>query len=151
MTIPTKSYSNYGISFKYPYQWGVSISTQDGQKLIFVNKLNDYNQDQPQAIVSVSTNPTGMSDAQSIQEIKSATYPSGFKILSKSTYTLNGNSAYGLIFTINNKEIYPEIMEDQEVNIAKNGKTYTIDCISTVTDFNSEKPIFNMILNSIKI
>ncbi|MGB7969813.1 MAG: Ig-like domain-containing protein [Methanobacterium sp.] len=151
VTIPTKSYSNYGISFKYPYQWGVSVSTQDGQKLIFVNKLNDYNQDQPQAIVSVSTNPTGMSDAQSIQEIKSATYPSGFKILSKSTYTLNGNSAYGLIFTINNKEIYPEIMEDQEVNIAKNGKTYTIDCISTVTDFNSEKPIFNMILNSIKI
>ena len=42
-------------------------------------------------------------------------------------------------------------MEYQEVNIAKNGKTYTMDCIATVTDFNSEKTIFDMIINSIKI
>ena len=53
--------------------------------------------------------------------------------------------------SINNKDIYTEIMEDQEVNISKNGKTYTMDCIATVKDFNTEKSNFDMILKSIKI
>ena len=84
------------------------------------------------------------------QPIYNAEYPSGFKIISKQTYTLNGNKVYGIVFIIKDKH-YPQIMENQEINIVKNHKTYTIDYIATLKDFNNQKINFNIITKSLKI
>ena len=70
--------------------------------------MSDSNPDQPQFQAAICTNPPGMSDAQALQGIENCIFPSGFKVLSKSTYTLNGTSAYGIIYTINNKDYTPK-------------------------------------------
>jgi hypothetical protein len=86
-----------------------------------------------------------MTDQDAIDSIYDVDFPSGFKIISKQTYTLNGNKVYGMVFTINNKKYYPEVMEYQELNIVKNHNIYTIDYIAPLKVFNSQKITFNII------
>ena len=145
----TKTYSANGISFNYPSKWMVDTDTQDGAKYIF--GMSGYNQDSPQFQVEICPNPPGMTDQEAIDSMYSVEFPSGFKIISKQTYTLNGNKVYGMIFTINNKKYYPETIVDQELNILKNHKIYTIDYIATLKEFNNEKIDFSIITKSLKI
>ena len=144
----TKTYSANGISFKYPSKWSIDTDMQDGIKLIF--GMGGYRQDSPQFQVEIAPNPKGMTDQEAIEAIYNAEYPSGFKIISRQMYTLNGNKVYGMVFIIKDK-YYPQIMENQEINIVKNHKTYTIDYIATLKDFNNQKINFNIITKSLKI
>jgi hypothetical protein len=145
----TKTYSANGISFNYPSKWIIDTDTQDGAKYIF--GMSGYSQDSPQFQVEICPNPPGMTDQEAIDSMYSVEFPSGFKIISKQTYTLNSNKVYGMVFTINNKKYYSETMEDQELNILKNHKIYTIDYIAPLKDFNNEKIIFNIISKSLII
>ncbi len=144
----TKTYSANGISFNYPSKWIIDTETQDG--IEFIDGMSGYNQDSPQFQVEICPNPHDMTDQDAIESIYNTEFPSGFKIISKQISTLNGNKAYGMVLIINDKH-YTETMENQEINIVKNHKTYTIDYIATLKDFNNEKINFNVITKSLKI
>ena len=111
----------------------------------------DLGQDAPQAMIQILPNPTGMSDAEAMHLIVTSSYPSGFKALSKKMITLNGIRACDALFIINNKQMYPETIESQEIDIVKNNKTYSLYLTATPKDFNSAKNNFDIIISSFKL
>ena len=145
----TRTYSANGISFNYPSNWHVGTDFQDENICIY--GMKGYDQDSPQFQLEIMPNPKGMTDQDAIQSIYNVEFPSGFKILSKHTYTLNGNKVYEMLYTINNKKYYPAIMKNKEINIIKNHKTYIMDFIATLKNYDKEKIDFNIIANSLKI
>ena len=149
--VTTKTVSAYGVTFNYPATWITETQTQDGTTLIFVLNPKDISQNPPEAIMQIMPNPSGMSDAEAMHLIETSTYPSGIKVLAKKMITLNGVQAYDTLFTINNKELYTEKMENQEIDIVKNNKTYSLDLIAPVNEFNSVKTNFDIIISSLKI
>jgi hypothetical protein len=149
--INTKTITAYGVTFNYPATWITETQTRDGTNLIFALNPKNVGQNAPQAIMQIIPNPSGMSDAEAMQLIQTSTYPSGFKVLVKKMITLNGVKAYDTIFTINNKGMYTEIMENQEIDIVKNNKTYSLVLIAPAKDFNSVKTNFDIIISSLKI
>ena len=149
--VTTKTVTAYGVTFNYPATWITETQTQDGTNLIFALNPNDVGQNAPQAIMQIMSNPSGMSDAEAMYLIDRTTYPSGFKVLSKKLVILNGVQAYDTLFTINNKKFYTETMENQEIDIVKNNKTYTLDLIAPVKDFSNVKTDFDIIISSLKI
>ena len=149
--VTTKSISAYGVTFNYPATWVTEKEIQDGIDLIFSMNPNDFGPNAPQVNMQIMPNPAGMSDAEALQLIKSSTFPSGFKVLGKKMITINGTPAFEAVFTINDKQMYPGIMETQEIDIVKNHKTYSLDFIAPVKEFNGAKTNFDIIINSFKI
>jgi methionine-rich copper-binding protein CopC len=149
--VTTKTVTAYGVTFNYPATWVTEKQTQDGTNLIFVLNPKEIGQNAPQAIMQIMSNPSGMSDAEAMYLIETSTYPTGFKVLSKKMITLNGIRAYDTLYTINNKDMYTETMENQEIDIVKNNKTYSLDLIAPVKEFNSVKTNFDIIISSLKI
>jgi hypothetical protein len=149
--VTTKTVSAYGITFNYPATWITETQTQDGTNLIFALNPKEIGENAPQAIMQIMPNPSGMSDAEAMYLIETSTYPSGFKVLAKKMITLNGVQAYDTLFTINNKDMYSEAMENQEIDIVKNNKTYSLDLIAPVNEFNSVKTNFDIIISSLKL
>ena len=101
--------------------------------------------------MQIMSNPSGMTDAEAMYLIETSTYPSGFKVLSKKIVTLNGVQAFDTLYTINNKDMYTETMENQEIDIVKNNKTYSLDVIAPLKEFNSVKTNFDIIISSLKL
>jgi hypothetical protein len=149
--VTTKTVSAYGVTFNYPATWITETQTQDGTNLIFALNPKEIGENAPQAIMQIMPNPSGMSDAEAMYLIETSTYPSGFKVLAKKMITLNGVQAYDTLFTINNKDMYSEAMENQEIDIVKNNKTYSLDLIAPVNEFNSVKTNFDIIISSLKL
>jgi hypothetical protein len=149
--VNTKTMTSNGVSFNYSSIWSTSLQTQGSTKIIFIYSQNYKTGFVPQAIISVMPNPYGMTDEEAMDSIKSATFPSGVKILSKKLITLNGIKAYDTVYTVNNLNMYPEIVENEEFDFVKNNKTYVLDCIVGVKNFKTEKSNFDIIINSLKI
>ena len=144
-----KNYSASGVSFNYPANWYVNTDNHDGIKFVFGTK--NFSQLSPQFQLEIVANPKDISDQMAIDGMYSANFPTGFKVISKHIYTLNGNRVYGLVYTINNKKYYPVIMETKEINIVKNHKIYTMDFTAPQKTFAYEKNDFNIIAQSLKI
>ena len=149
--VNTKAMTSNGISFNYSSSWGTSSQTQGSTKIIFVYSQSYKTGFVPQVIISAMPVPSGMTDEQAMESIKSATYPSGVKILSKKLITLNGLKGYDTLYTVNNLGMYPEIVENEEFDFVKNNKTYVLDCIASVKNFKTEESNFDIIINSLKI
>ena len=47
--------------------------------------------------------------------------------------------------------MYPETIENQEIDIVKNNKTYTLYLTATPKDFNTAKNNFDVIISSFKL
>ncbi len=148
--IATGTFSNYNATFNYPATWTVLSQPQDGTNLIFIS-TTDYSPTAPQGVLAISPGPGGMTDAELLQLVANSQYPSGFTVLSKKMVTLNGNSAFDILFTINNKQEYPVTMETQEIDIVKNGVVYSLDLTATPKEFSSVKTDFDIIISSLKI
>lgn len=145
----TKIYSANGVNFKYPSTYYIFTDSGDGAN--YITGVKGYATTSPSFQVSIIPNPRYMSDQDAINSIYDIEFPSGYKIISKQTYTLNGNKAYGMFYTINNKKEYPVIMETKEIQIVKNHKTYILDFTTTQKSFKNELIDFNVILQSFKI
>lgn len=145
----TRSYSAYGVSFNYPSTWYLNTDSENGIKLVY--GIKGFNLDSPQFQLEISTNPKDMSDQDAVEAIYNTEFPSDIKLISRQTYTLNGNKVYGLVYTINNKKYYPVVMETKEINIIKNHKTYTMDFTAPLKTFDNSRIDFNIIAQSLKI
>jgi Bacterial Ig-like domain len=149
--VTTKSISVYGVTFNYPATWVTQQDVQDGADLIFAMNPNEFGPNAPQVNMQIMSNPAGMSDAEALGLIKDSPFPSGFKVLAKKMITFNGTPAFETVFTINNKQMYPGIMQTLEIDIVKNHKTYSLDFIAPIKEFNSAKTTFDIIINSFRI
>ncbi len=149
--VSTNTVSDYGVTFNYPATWLTQTQTQEGGNLIFAFNPQDMSPVSPIVIVSIQTNPSGMTNAQLMALIKNSPAQNGFKVLSGKIVTLNGMQAYDTVYLISNKKYYPETMEDQVITIVKNNKTYSLDLTATPKDFSSVKIDFNIIVSSFKI
>ncbi len=145
---PIKTYSANGVSFNYPSTYDVFVDSVDGSK--YISGIGGYSQISAGFQLSINPNPRGMTDQDAIDSINNVEFPSGFKIVSKQTYTLNGCKVYGMIYTINNKKYYPVTMETKMMNIVKNHKTYTMELTAPLKTFANEKIDFNIISQSFK-
>lgn len=145
---PIKTYSGNGVTFNYPASWNVGFDYQNGVNYIYGTKY--FSSISPQFQLQIERNPSGLSDQNTLESIIFAEYPSGFKVISRQMYTLNGNKVYGLIYTMNTK-YYPVVMETKEINIVKNHKIYTMDLTAPQKTFANQKIDFNIIAQSLKI
>ena len=148
--VNTKVYSANGVSFNYPANWYVDTNTEDGMKSIFVSNLNDINHEPSVFQVSIYPN-IGMTDQEAFEAIQHIIYPSGYNVISKRILTLNGIKAYETIYTINNPNIFTEIMKSQQILLVKNNNTYSIDFLATLKEFDAQKLNLDIMLNSFKI
>ena len=148
--VNTKVYSANGVSFNYPANWYVDTNTEDGMKSIFVSNLNDINHEPSVFQVSIYPN-IGMTDQEAFEAIQHIIYPSDYKVISKRILTLNGIKAYETIYTINNPNIFTEIMKSQQILLVKNNNTYSIDFLATLKEFDAQKLNLDIILNNFKI
>ena len=146
-----KTYSGHGVSFNYPVNWEVESYPQDGSELLLVNDIYSPSQEAPSFQIDIVPNTAGVSDKESFDSFVSSPNPPGYKIISKSTLTLNGNKAFENTYTINDKNIYNQIMEDQQIYLIKNHKLYILDFIAPYKTFGNEKGTFTTFLNGFKI
>ena len=151
--ILTKTYSGHGVTFKYPSNWDLQTDSQDGSIFITVSNITGYSDpnDAPTFAIQICPNPADMTDQEAIDSIKNMEYPSGYTIISKSTLTINGTTAYENTLLIDDLIHFSETMEDQQINLVKNKNTYFMDFIATKNNYNTLKTYFDIILNSLKI
>ena len=148
--VNTKVYSANGVSFNYPANWYVDTNTEDGMKSIFVSNLNDINHGLSVFQVSIYPN-IGMTDQEAFEAIQHIIYPSGYNVISKRILTLNGIKAYETIYTINNPNIFTEIMKSQQILLVKNNNSYSIDFLATLKEFDAQILNLDIMLNNFKI
>ena len=151
--ILTKTYSGHGVTFKYPSNWDLQTGSQDGSIFIMVTNFKGYTNpnDAPIFDIQISPNPADMTDQEAIDSIKNMEYPSGYTVISKSTLTINGTTAYENTLLIDDLSKFSTIMEDQQIVLVKNKNTYFMDFQATKNNYNTLKPYFDIILNSLKI
>lgn len=145
----TRTYSANGVSFKYPTTYKLFPNSENGNK--YIVGMKGYTQSSPAFQISIFSNPRDMTDQEAIDSVYNMEFPTGFKIISKQTYTLNGYKVYGMVYTINNKKYYPVIMQTKQINIVKNHKTYVLEFTASKKTFDNQKIDFNIIAQSFKI
>ncbi len=148
---PVKFYSGNGVSFYYPVNWVVQSMPQDGCEILEAYDMYSASQEAPSFQIQIVPNPLGMSDQEALDSFASSSDIPGYKIISKTTLTLNGNKAYEIMYTISDKSVYNQIMEDQEIYLVKNHKLYILDYTAPYKTFSNEKGTIALILNGFKI
>jgi len=148
---PTKTYSAYGVSFKYPSSWSAESENESGSNMIFAFKEISFNNVQFQ--IQILPN-NGMSEEEAIRQIQdgnlihSTIYPSWEK-KSSYTMTIDNKTAYEDIFLVNDSH-FSKIMRIAQITLVKNDNTYLILLQAPDEEFDKEKPYFAIILNSLK-
>lgn len=66
-----KKGSAYGLTFVYPANWSIQTHYEDGTGSILVYNMNTNNPYASQAVVQVISNPSGLSDKEAFNSIKS--------------------------------------------------------------------------------
>lgn len=139
--------SAYGVSFNYPRNWYAYYGNKTGIPTILVVK-DPYNQSNPSLMVQIEPNPPGMSDQEAISADEM--YPIGWTKISGTILKIDGKIASEKTFRVNDSH-YDGLMKDQEIEIVKNGKTYSLGFMAPYNDFDKEKPHFDLMLNSFKV
>ena len=142
---PTKTFSAYGVSFKYPSNWIVNSDNQTGHNIISVFKGVSFGGAQFQ----VEEIPNdGMTEESIIKGMQNSIIPGWIK---KSSYwiSIDNKTAYEDVYFINDTNFRDSRMV--HIYLVKNDITYLISLQAPDKDFDKEKPYFAIILNSLKI
>ena len=142
---PTKTFSAYGVSFKYPSNWIVNSDNQTGHNIISVFKGVSFGGAQFQ----VEEIPNdGMTEESIIKGMQNSIIPGWIK---KSSYwiRIDNKTAYEDIFLVNDSH-FSKLMRIAQITLVKNDKTYLILLQAPDEEFDKEKPYFALILNSLK-
>lgn len=146
INIPTKTFSAYGVSFKYPSGWKTYADNSSGDNIIFVE--GDVSSNNAQLQIQIMSN-NGMSEQGAIKDIQEGFTP-GWKKTASYSLTISNKTGYEDIFTVNDTR-YDELMRFVNIYFAKNDKTYLILLQAPDKDFDKEKPNFSVIINSLKV
>jgi hypothetical protein len=143
---PTKSFSAYGISFKYPSNWYAYSDNASGSTEIIATKGVGFNNIQFQ--VQIIPN-NGMSEENAVKQIQESITLGWAKIGSYSI-KIGNETAYEDIYTVNDTH-YSKLMRFANIYFSKNDKTYLILLQAPENEFDQEKPNFSVILSSFKV
>jgi hypothetical protein len=162
----TNTYSAYGVSFNYPNNWDASTYSEQGSDSIVLHiPLNETIveseiTEEPKTIVvepvfeiNIYKNlgNLGEYDPNTIIIDTDDNNSTDRNKISKRTLIIDGNTAIEDVYIVNNTTSFPEVYKVKEIFLVKKGFIYSISFYSPVNSFDSNKPIFDMILNSIKI
>ncbi len=159
MTKQNKTYTKNNISFNYPYLWVEGNPSQllKGE-IVAVIDPNSTNSDKATldegAYTSVVIGTKSLSPGDTLKGyynglVKQGHDYEGYKHISNREFTLNGQTAYEIIYT--SKWGTGKVGKTREVLTERNGKVYDISCSSLVNDFDKNKASFDMIINSFKV
>lgn len=145
--ISTKSFSAYGVNFKYPSSWNVNYDNETGPTMIFVNK--DYPLfNGAQFQVQVAPN-NGMSEQGVVDDFHGSVTP-GWTNIGSYKLTVDNKTAYEDVYTVNDTH-YSKLMKMVSIILVKNDKTYLMLLQAPDKEFDSEKPNFSVILKSFMV
>lgn len=149
------TYTVAGVSFKGPDNWNVSAEKQSENfiKISAASYPKDSNSRSSktpyiipiniaQFIVSITS-----TDNLTAYESKPIEH-SGTNRISNDMLIIDGNKAYRQIFTVN---CNGTVLKCEQINFVKNNKGYIMTFQTPESDFNREKPNFDIILNSFKV
>ena len=142
---PAKTFSAYGVSFKYPNNWFVDSNNQTGANIISVFKGVSFGGAQ----FSLEEIPNeGMTEESVIKGMQNSIIPGWTK---KSSYwmSIDNKTAYEDVYFVNDTNFRESRMV--HIYLVKNNTTYLITLQAPDKEFDKEKPYFAMILNSLKI
>lgn len=144
--ISTKTFSAYGVSFKYPSSWNVIADNTSGINMIFASKDISFNNVQLQ--VQLIPN-NGMSEQDVIKQFHESVTP-GWSKNASYMIKIDNKTAYEDIYLVNDTH-FSKLMRISNIYLIKNDKTYLITLQAPDNEFNKEKPNFSVILNSLKV
>jgi hypothetical protein len=141
------TYSGDGVSFNIPENWQVSKVVDGLNTNIDIDKDNSNN---TQITIGIIPN-LNLSNEDLINDIQYPQNPIGWQIISSSTLTVDGNTAYENTYIVNYPERFNETMKEQQISFIKNKNTYKLIFTAPAQDFDQEKPNFDITLNSFKV
>jgi hypothetical protein len=147
----TSTFSGYNLSFNFPSNWDVNTDNDNGLIITITPEQSNSDND-PFLEVIVAPNPKDMTDQEAVDAaLDTSSYPNSWHQISNKTLSIDNNTAYENTFTVDDKTDFSENMTLEQINIVKNGTTYTFMLQAPVNDFNNEQTNFNIMINSIKI
>lgn len=144
----TKNYTGYNVSFNFPGNWMVVSDNTTGIRTIMVHKNSNSTFNPVQLTIQLMVN-SGMSEEGAINSFQNQQTP-GWTKLSNDTLTIDGKTAYRSIYSVNDTH-FGELMRIHQIVFVKNDTTYVMLLQAPDKDFDNEKPIFDMIINSFKV
>jgi hypothetical protein len=146
----SNTYSGDGVSFNIPANWEVSKIV--AESTINLNIVKNDSSDGTRITVAILSNPTGMSNQEIIDSIQNPTNQGGSgEKISNNTTTVDGNTAYGNIYIVNDSDRFNQTMKEQQIYFIKNGTTYVLIFDAPENTFDKEKSNFDITLNSFKV
>jgi PsbP-like protein len=142
----TKTYAANGISFQYPNSWqevppeNLTLASGGGNVIAGV-----YDPGNSDILVIVQTT-TATTAKQSFDATKNTINSAGGQILSESTTTVDGTTAYQMDYTITTS-----IAKKERLIMFEKGKIYALTYSAPQADFDSQLNNFNVIVNSFKV
>jgi len=75
----------------------------------------------------------------------------GWTKISNNTLTIDGVTAYESVYRVNDTQNFGELMRMHQIVFVKNNTVYVILLQAPDKEFDSEEPVFDMVLNSFKV
>lgn len=139
------TYSGNGVSFDYPKAWILDESSYGlvfETKIVSAQKINSKNEKGPSFQVTIVPDTTGQGSIRSFFE------GSNSQLIQNKTIQLDNINTTEVLFTYMDPNFGKRKM--MEINLLKKGYQYLLLFETSESDFDEEKPNFDMILNSFK-
>lgn len=140
------TYSDNGVSFDYPKSWLLDEGSYDGviagTKIVSVQKINSEDEKIPSFQVTIVPDATGNGSLRSFFESTNS------ELIQTKTIQLDNTNTTAVLFIYTDPDFGKRKM--MEINLVKNGYQYLLLFETSESDFDKEKPNFDMILNSFK-
>lgn len=147
------TYNFNGISFNYSSSWQEisNIKTQDALAGVGDPDSVDKSTNNVNTLVIVQKVP--MPSGSTLKQFYDDTYAkyaqdSTFQTISDKTIKVNGLTGYE---NVHKSIVNGVLKEERVVWLEKNGNVYVILCGALISDFDSQQPNFNIVINSFKV
>lgn len=149
------TYSVANVSFKCPDNWNVSAENQS-ENFIKISaapypKDSNFSPSKTPYIVpaNIAQFIVSISSTDNLTSYESKPIEhSGTNRISNDTLTIDGIKVYRQFFTVKYEE---NLLKCEQINFVKNNKGYIMTFQALESDFDKEKPNFDIILNSLKV
>lgn len=145
----TQNYTGYGVTFNYPGNWVVISENATGFRTISVYKKSNSTFNPTQLTIQPMPNQ-GMSE-EAIMSTYGNIGNQGWTKISDNNLTIDGETAYEVVYLVNDTANFGELMRIHQIVFVKNNTTYVILLQAPDKEFDAEKQVFDEVLNSFKV
>jgi hypothetical protein len=150
----SKTYNDNGISFNYSGSWEKLSNVLNTNAIAGVGDPNSIDKSTNMTNTLVVVQKVAMPSGYTLKQVTDATITqfeakdSSFQKISEKTITLNGATAYEIVYKINVNGVQKQ---EKAVLLEQNGYLYAITGSSLPSDFESQQANFDMVINSFKV